>query len=143
MFVENTASTIYPSSFWISGFFFPQGLLAAISQNYARKYNVSIDSLLFVFDVQNELYDETDVEIASLFEGNNEKFKLKENPDAILIHGFFMDGARWDRQTKKICDSNQRFNPMPHFSCQLTMVVIFILNIRTLSSKTINSYYIY
>jgi len=76
-----------------------------------------------VFDVQNELYDDAEVEIASLFDGNSsEKFKIKDNPDAILIHGFFMDGARWDRQNKKICDSHSRFNPMPHFSCQLVMV---------------------
>lgn len=37
-----------PSS-WVSGLFFPQGLLTGSLQSYARRYKVPIDALLFDF----------------------------------------------------------------------------------------------
>jgi dynein heavy chain len=38
-----------PNAYWISCFFFPQGLLTSFLQTFARKYKVSIDSLSFKF----------------------------------------------------------------------------------------------
>jgi dynein heavy chain len=40
-----------PNSYWISCFFFPQGLLTAILQTFARKNKVPIDTLAFKFKV--------------------------------------------------------------------------------------------
>ena len=37
--------------YWISAFFFPQGLLTALLQTYARKYKTDIDTLGFKFKV--------------------------------------------------------------------------------------------
>lgn len=37
-----------PSS-WVSGLFFPQGLLTGSLQSYARTYRVPIDALMFDF----------------------------------------------------------------------------------------------
>jgi len=40
-----------PGSYWLSAFFFPQGFLTSVLQNYARKSKSAIDSLTFGFEV--------------------------------------------------------------------------------------------
>merc|ERR1719201_3266923 len=40
-----------PSSFWLSGLFFPQGFLTGVLQTHARKHIVPIDTLSFRFRV--------------------------------------------------------------------------------------------
>lgn len=145
-YAEDAYSIMNPTSLWMSSFFFPQGcsifffflpsclflliksfflsyigLLAAISQNYARKLHVSIDSLVFKYDVKNELFDENEVAIEDLFDDKNEKL-MSVKEDGILFYGLYMDGGKWDRAEKRIVDSAQRFLPMPHFLCKLVKV---------------------
>ena len=38
-----------PTSFWMSGFFFPQGFMTGCLQTHARNYKIAIDKLAFSF----------------------------------------------------------------------------------------------
>jgi hypothetical protein len=70
--------------------------------------------------MQNEIYDES-VDVVSLFdEANEAKFKVEQ--DGILLCGFFLDGAKWDRKSKTLLDSQQRFTQLPNLLCKLVKV---------------------
>jgi dynein heavy chain len=119
-FAEGTSTCINPFSFWISGFFFPQGLITAISQNYARKLSVSIDSLQFEYMMQDHLVEDFEFEITKLFE-NEDRYKV-ENIEGVLICGLFLDGVKWDFTQRCIVDSEKRFNVAPYFLCKVIQV---------------------
>ncbi|KAH8862654.1 Dynein heavy chain 6, axonemal [Schistosoma japonicum] len=98
-----------PLSFWISGFFFPQGFLTGILQNYARKYDYPIDHLTFNFNVLPYYRNQEEISVATskLRLGETlEADKTIEKPkDGVLVHGLFMDGFRWDDKTMQVTDS--------------------------------------
>ena len=67
-----------PSAFWISGFFFPQGFLTAILQNYARKYQMPIDTVNFSYKFLDEEPEALE----------------KKPPSGAYTYGLFLEGAR-------------------------------------------------
>lgn len=88
-----------PAVYWISGFFFPQGFLTAILQNYARKYSFPIDTVSFSFVMRDDIADTN-----------------KDKPeDGSYIVGLFLEGARWDKDIKSLVDPKPKelFSPMP------------------------------
>ena len=95
-----------PKSFWMSGFFFPQGFMTGTLQNHARKYSIPIDSLGFNFTVMDAMSG------GELADGD-----LPE--DGVLVEGLFVDGARWDPLNRVIADPlpGEMYNPLPivHF----------------------------
>ncbi|KAJ3415371.1 Dynein heavy chain 6, axonemal, partial [Chytridiales sp. JEL 0842] len=123
-----------PHSFWLPGFFFPQGFLTGVLQNHARKYNIPIDSLVFAFKISD--YEENDPRISTDVSITKQQQKLNPpyssetttkdhdddelvdvypDQDSILIRGLYVEGARWDRQKKLLQDSfpMEMFNSVP------------------------------
>jgi dynein heavy chain len=79
-----------PNSFWMSGFFFPQGFMTAVLQVHARKYQLPIDALKFQFTVRKE-YNVEDI--------------AAPPEDGVYINGLYFDGARWDDDKMVIADA--------------------------------------
>nr|VZI46920.1 unnamed protein product [Spirometra erinaceieuropaei] len=98
-----------PKSFWISGFFFPQGFLTGILQNYARKYDLPIDHLSFDFTVYPEYRDQAEyaaqLKEVKFGETLPADAAIETPKDGVLIHGLLMDGFRWDDENQIIADS--------------------------------------
>jgi len=87
-FINNWIDNGVPEVFWISGFYFPQAFLTGSLQNYARKYQLPIDTITFNFVFVKEEWEE-----------------LKKPENGVYIRGLFMEGARWDKDLGGINDS--------------------------------------
>jgi dynein heavy chain, axonemal len=87
-----------PAAYWISGFFFPQAFLTGTLQNFARKYQISIDTLSFEFKMDPRGSEEIDT----------------KPPDGCYIFGLYVEGARWDMDISSLVDSRPKelFTPM-------------------------------
>uniref|UniRef100_A0A1I8GGQ9 DHC_N2 domain-containing protein n=1 Tax=Macrostomum lignano TaxID=282301 RepID=A0A1I8GGQ9_9PLAT len=94
-----------PKSFWLPGFFFPQGFLTGTLQNYARKYNYPIDHLSFEFIVKPVYRDQEEVNKAMQTVGFGEEIpqdqEIERPEDGVLVHGLFTDGFRFDCETMR------------------------------------------
>nr|KAF6446457.1 dynein axonemal heavy chain 6 [Rousettus aegyptiacus] len=106
-----------PKSFWISGFFFPQGFLTGTLQNHARKYNLPIDELSFKYNMIPIYRDQAAViEAAKTVQFGQElpmDLELPSPEDGVLVHGMFMDASRWDNDEMVIEDALPgQINPM-------------------------------
>uniref|UniRef100_A0A286XH43 Dynein axonemal heavy chain 6 n=1 Tax=Cavia porcellus TaxID=10141 RepID=A0A286XH43_CAVPO len=106
-----------PKSFWISGFFFPQGFLTGTLQNHARKYNLPIDELSFKYNMVPTYRDQAAViEAAKTVKFGQElpmDLELPSPEDGVLVHGMFMDASRWDDKEMVIEDALPgQMNPM-------------------------------
>jgi len=82
-----------PMHYWVSGFFFPQAFLTGTLQNFARKYQKAIDTISFETVVMR-VKDETEIH---------------ERPeDGCIIWGLFMEGARWNADTRSLDESRAK-----------------------------------
>jgi dynein heavy chain len=87
-FLSSWVENGVPSSYWISGFFFPQGFLTACLQNFARKWTFPIDTVAFSFVMLPD-----------------EPGDLGEKPeDGCYIYGIFLEGARWSKDEYSLVD---------------------------------------
>ncbi|CCI46649.1 unnamed protein product [Albugo candida] len=82
-----------PFVYWISGFFFTQGFITGILQNYARKYKIPIDQVG---------YDMTILSIVS------PSLIHEKADDGAYISGLFLEGAGWDFEKIVITESKPR-----------------------------------
>ena len=95
-----------PKSFWISGFFFPQGFLTGALQNHAWKYNLPIDELSFKFVALPMYRNQEEVHNACK---KKEKGKMDEAvvvpEDGVIVHGLFMDAMKWGDGSMEVVDA--------------------------------------
>jgi len=94
----------------LPAFFFPQGFMTGILQMHARRYSIPIDSLTFSYNI-------LEAETGAACEAPPQ--------DGVYIDGFFLDGARWDREMRLLADSHPtvmhdtlpviHFIPAPNF----------------------------
>ncbi|KAK7201222.1 dynein heavy chain [Novymonas esmeraldas] len=89
-----------PTSFWISGFFFPQGFLTGVLQTYSRLHQTPIDEVKFRTHVTRYELPE-DIEDAV------------EN--GVYIHGVFVEGAGFSLERGTLVESKpgELYKPMP------------------------------
>nr|CAD7569447.1 unnamed protein product [Timema californicum] len=108
-FIETWLQHGPPVSYWLSGFFFPQGFLTGTLQTHARKYDLPIDELIFDFKMGTVVLDQNLIrakhlelhgEAPELYSG------LDAPPDGVWVHGLFLDAARWDFAGGKLADPN-------------------------------------
>uniref|UniRef100_A0A8B9HQL2 Dynein, axonemal, heavy chain 11 n=1 Tax=Astyanax mexicanus TaxID=7994 RepID=A0A8B9HQL2_ASTMX len=74
-----------PPAVWLAGFFNPQSFLTAIMQSTARRNEWPLDKMSLQCDVLKK---------------NREDFSSPPREGA-YVHGLFMEGARWDTQSRK------------------------------------------
>jgi len=88
-----------PTSYWLSGFFFPQGFMTSVKQTYSRDNKIAVDTLKIGCEVT--AFDSWDVTAVPTF--------------GAYVFGLFMEGGRFDRQSLTMEDSlpRQLFDTMP------------------------------
>lgn len=83
-----------PKNHWISGFYFAQGFLTAVLQNYARKYQLAVDAVAFTYQFFEE--PDADPQKQALFITQG---------DGTLIYGLYLEGASWNFQRRSLVES--------------------------------------
>jgi len=97
-FMRNWCEKGPPNTYWISGFFFPQGFKTACLQMHARANLLEIDKLGFKTHVQTIYAD-----------------GIKEKPETgMYVHGLYFQGARWEHK-KKLIDEMEHRTPITDF----------------------------
>ncbi|XP_046331899.2 dynein axonemal heavy chain 6-like [Haliotis rufescens] len=108
-FIDNWIVHGIPKSYWLAGFYFPQGFLTGTLQNYARKYDYPIDHLSFSYKVLPHYRDQKDVfkqmEEVKFGEEMEMDKEIERPEDGVLVHGLFMDGFKWNDDTMHVEDS--------------------------------------
>merc|ERR1711988_455072 len=85
-----------PLSFWLTGFFNPQGILTAMKQEVTRRHKSeawALDDMVYHTDVT----------------GMNDKPNVKQAAgEGLYIHGLFLDGAAWSKPDKMVCEQEPK-----------------------------------
>ncbi|KAL1510265.1 hypothetical protein AB1Y20_006588 [Prymnesium parvum] len=91
-FIQTWFAEGKPQVFWISGFYFPQAFITGVMQNHARKYQVPIDTVTYDYKIRDDLEVEGSAHVE----------------DGALVHGLFLEGARWDSEVHLLQESRPK-----------------------------------
>jgi len=89
-----------PPSFWLTGFFNPQGFLTAMKQEVARTKKDkgwALDEVEYDTDPTKEIISSDD--------GRIDGMKLNPPQEGVYIHGMYLEGAGWNNSQKALDDS--------------------------------------
>jgi len=108
-----------PKSFWLTGWFNPQGFLTSMQQEVARKHQGwALDDVQIAADV---------LKLDGLDDPG-----LKEGPnEGVYIHGLFLEGCAWSKKENKLVDSA----PKQLFAALPIMFVTAVLSAETKGGK--------
>jgi len=96
-----------PTSYWISGLYFPQGFITGCLQRHSRKYRIPIDKLKIDFELTNTVLIQDDIaaiHAISLKEEHHAYKDLTKQEDGVYVHGLFLDAGRIDLKSKRLVD---------------------------------------
>ncbi len=93
-----------PRSTWLGGLKNPQSFLTAIKQVAAQQDKLELQKLVIFTDILKKTADEIDAPA-----------KL-----GALVHGLFLEGARWNKTTSLVDTSKPKemYSPMPAINCR-------------------------
>lgn len=92
-----------PVTYWLTGFFNPQGFLTATRQEVTRRH-------------KNEKWALDDVVLVSSVTEHLDLRRLKMPPsEGVYIHGLYLEGCSWDKKDGKLVESHPKelYTPMP------------------------------
>ena len=108
-----------PPSFWLTGFFNPQGFLTSMKQEVTRQHRNeqwSLDEVDYKTDVQKEIIQGDD--------GRIEGRVIKPVDEGVLIHGLFLEGSQWQKNDKRFEEQTSKdlffASPIMHVSAEST-----------------------
>jgi len=92
-----------PPSFWLTGFFNPQGFLTSMKQEVTRQrkaQNWSLDEVVYTSEVLKDVIQGDD--------GRIEGKTINAPNEGVYIHGLYLEGSGWNRAEKRLEDSNPK-----------------------------------
>ncbi|XP_063992717.1 dynein axonemal heavy chain 8 [Diachasmimorpha longicaudata] len=108
-----------PDSFWMTGFFNPQGFLTAMRQEVTRAHKGwALDTVTLYNEVTRHMFEE-----------------IKSPPnEGVYVHGLFLEGGGWDRRNNRLRES---LNKILH----VEMPVIHITAVSGKAAKEVKLLY--
>jgi len=106
-----------PNSFWMTGFFNPQGLLTAMKQEVTRRHKAeqwALDDMIYHTDVTGM--------------ANKEHVRAPAG-EGIFVHGLYLDGGAWSKSEKIMVEQE------PKKLFQLLPVLLVSANIQSAQVK--------
>lgn len=90
-----------PPSFWLTGFFNPQGFLTAMKQEVTRqKKTWALDEVEYTSDVLKDTIQSED--------GRIEGKTIQQPQEGVHVHGLYLEGAGWNKGDRRLQDSEPK-----------------------------------